>query len=98
MLDHPALKELVLPILRADFTLAETTRPDLSAPVSCPLSAFGGLADPMVPREDLAAWECRTTAAFKLRMLSGDHFFLRDRQGDLAAAISSDLAPVLGLH
>lgn len=96
VLDNLALREIVLPILRADFTLAETTLPDLRAPLSCPISAFGGLADAMVPSEDLGAWAVRTAAPFKLRMLPGDHFFLRDRQDDLATAISTDLATFLG--
>ncbi|WP_257004047.1 thioesterase II family protein [Streptomyces sp. SA15] len=52
------LWDLLEPVLRADFELVETWRPDagraLRVPV--PLSAFGGTRDPLVAPAELAGW------------------------------------------
>ena len=40
------------------------------------ISAFGGLGDEDVTRDDVAAWQEHTRGRFRLRMLPGDHFFL----------------------
>ena len=76
VLEHPELMELVEPLLRADFEVNETYEHHPGEPLSCPLTALGGLRDEEVPREDLEKWEELTTGPFRLHMLPGDHFFL----------------------
>lgn len=76
VLEHPELMELMLPLLRADFSVVETYGYRPGAPLDCPVTVFGGLQDAEVSREDLEAWGELTNAAFSLRMLPGDHFFL----------------------
>jgi medium-chain acyl-[acyl-carrier-protein] hydrolase len=96
VLEHPELMELLLPVLRADFTLCETYEYQPSDPLPVALSAYGGLSDHKVEREALEAWRERTRGAFKLRMFEGDHFFLHGpARGDLIAAVAQDLMPVL---
>src|SRR5208337_356763 len=45
LLEHEELMEIVLPLLRADFALYETYVYSPEAPLSCPISTFGGLQD-----------------------------------------------------
>src|SRR5689334_20484357 len=39
VLDHPELRSLLLPLLRADFTLCETYRHEVADPLECPIVA-----------------------------------------------------------
>jgi medium-chain acyl-[acyl-carrier-protein] hydrolase len=75
LIDEPDLIQLVLPAVRADLTVFETYECAAVAPLSCPITAFGGLADRKALREDLEPWAAQTRGAFELHMLAGDHFF-----------------------
>jgi medium-chain acyl-[acyl-carrier-protein] hydrolase len=90
-LEHPELMHLMLPLLRADFQLVQTYAYVDGAPLDCPVTAFGGLQDPEVSREELAAWREHTTGAFSLRMFEGDHFFLQAAQTQILQIISQEL-------
>jgi len=91
VLANPELMQLMLPLIRADFELNDTyDRPD-HPPLDCPVSAFGGLKDAEVSREDLEAWSRVSTGAFKQRMFPGDHFYLHSDRPALIRAVAEDL-------
>jgi medium-chain acyl-[acyl-carrier-protein] hydrolase len=96
VLQNAELMQLFLPILRADFALHETYVYAAGEPLDCPISAFGGLEDGEVSRDDLAAWRDQTRGAFTLRMFPGDHFFLRSARPHLLQAMSQNLTRILG--
>ncbi len=87
VLQNSELLQLMLPMLRADFAILETYAYASEYPLDCPITAFGGLGDHMICHDDLAAWRTQTNDRFTLRMLPGDHFFLRDSQGALLEEI-----------
>ena len=89
--EDPALRELYLPILRADAQLLETYRPTLDAPLNCPITAYGGREDPEVSEQQLAAWARHTRGVFSLRMFPGGHFYLQHERDELLRLLSSDL-------
>lgn len=91
VLAHPELLELLVPIMRADFELCETYRYAAEPPLALPISAFGGLQDPLFNREELAGWCEQTSAACTQRMLPGDHFFIHANRQMLIQAILLDL-------
>lgn len=93
VLENEELMLLMLPLLRADFTVCQTYRymPEAS-PLSCPITALGGLQDQKVGREKLAGWSEQTSADFNLRMLPGGHFYLKTAQGELLQIIERTLA------
>lgn len=91
VLQHPELMALLLPVLRADLTLVETYTYTAAAPLSCPISVFGGTNDPEISASELAQWEQHTTGAFRLRMLPGDHFFLHAARAGMLEAIANDV-------
>ncbi|HEV2148429.1 MAG TPA: alpha/beta fold hydrolase [Longimicrobiaceae bacterium] len=91
ILEHPELMELFSPILRADFELCETYALREEEPLDLPISAFGGLEDTDVGRDDLLAWRKHTCAPFRLRMFPGGHFFLSGARTQLVHAVSEDL-------
>jgi len=98
VLQHAELMNLLLPVLRADFSLYETYVYQPEEPLACGISAFGGIQDPKVRREDVAAWKAQTRGPFALRMLPGDHFFLHSAQTQLLQAVSHDLIQILNHH
>lgn len=95
VLAHPELRALLLPLLRADFTLCETYRWRPGPPLACPIVAFGGQDDPEISRQDLAGWREHTRGAFTLRMLPGGHFFVQTARDALLAALSEELMPLV---
>ncbi|MBA2682586.1 MAG: thioesterase [Ktedonobacteraceae bacterium] len=98
ILHHEELMQLLLPTLRADFTLAETYRYVPDEPLACPCSAFGGLRDSHVSRAELAAWQQQTSSTFLVRMFPGDHFFLHSDRMLLVRAIADELSGYLYRH
>lgn len=90
--ENAELMRLMLPTIRADCTITETYSYTNEAPLDCPISAFGGLQDQMVSRDDLEAWRNQTTASFSLRMFPGDHFFLRSAEPLLLRVLSRELS------
>jgi medium-chain acyl-[acyl-carrier-protein] hydrolase len=91
VLENEELLRLMLPLLRADFAVAQTYSYADGPPLDCPLTAFGGLQDEGVERESVAPWGEYTTASFALYMLPGDHFFLHASQGALLEIVAREL-------
>ena len=92
VLQHAELMRLLLPVLRADFGINETYSYREEEPFGLGLSAFGGLGDEDVSRDDLEAWKTQARGRFRLRMLPGDHFFLHATRDVVAEAVARDLA------
>lgn len=98
VLEHPELMELMEPLLRADFELNDTYEPTAATPLSCPVTAFGGLEDPDVDRQSLEAWREVSGGRFRLRMFAGGHFFLHEHQPALIAAVAQELMPRIAMR
>jgi len=92
VLDNAEFRELLMPILRADFAISETYlyRPD--QPLDCAITALGGLQDKHTSRESLDAWREQTTGRFIVRMFPGGHFFLNTAQALIWRAVAQDIA------
>jgi len=89
VLENEELLSLVVPILRADFQAVDTyTFLSGEPPLTCPIAAFGGLEDPLVPEQDLRAWRQHTTREFSSLLLPGDHFFVNTAYLQLTAEIA----------
>jgi medium-chain acyl-[acyl-carrier-protein] hydrolase len=80
VLRHAELMELLLPTLRADFTIYETYHYQPEAPLACPFTVFGGEDDREVSVPELEAWRLQTTGEFRLRMFPGAHFYIHSHQ------------------
>jgi surfactin synthase thioesterase subunit len=91
MLADRGMMSAILPTLRADFEVCETHVHAPGPPLACPVTAFGGLADPVVGHDDLLPWERETTGPFAVRMFPGDHFFLHSARRSLLDAIATAL-------
>lgn len=67
----------VLPTLRADICLFEDYRRQQPDPLSCPITAFGGVRDATVPREHVDAWRQQTSGSFERYFLDEGHLYLQ---------------------
>ncbi|MFC5833513.1 thioesterase II family protein [Nonomuraea insulae] len=92
ILDHPGLLDLVLPALRADITAAEGYRFVPGPPLDCPISVFGGRADPLTPQAQLSGWRSHSNAEVNVRLFDGGHFFLNDNRPAVVDAVGTTLA------
>ena len=82
---------LLLPALRADFTMKETYR-YLDGPLlECPISSFGGHQDGSVSVEELEAWGDRTCGTFGFGMFPGDHSFIDSARESVLQSVALDL-------
>ncbi|HEU4794033.1 MAG TPA: alpha/beta fold hydrolase [Pyrinomonadaceae bacterium] len=95
VLDHPELLEMMIPILRADFAIAQTYQYVDEPPLECDLTAFGGMNDTSVTREHLEVWRTHTSGNFKLRMFLGNHFYLHSARTALLQTIALDLRQLI---
>lgn len=91
ILAHRELLELLLPLLRADVTLAETYAYTDEPPLSIPITTFVGVDDAKATRDDVEAWERHTTGPFAQHLFPGDHFYLFPQREHLLRVLSEAL-------
>lgn len=80
IVQNTELLTCILPVLRADFEMAETYVYADGAPLPCPIVAFGGSDDPETADGKLEAWREQTTGECSVHVLDGDHFFIRSSE------------------
>lgn len=91
ILDEPELQQEFLPVLRGDYSLAETYEYIPGPPLRCPISVFRGLSDNLVDPGDLELWREYTAEDVKIRGLPGNHFLTQTSATFLHRAIRKDL-------
>jgi surfactin synthase thioesterase subunit len=74
--ENRELVELLLPLLRADFEMADEYRRAPEPCLSLPVSVWGGEEDHSPTPPALDGWRDYTTARVELQVLPGGHFFL----------------------
>ncbi len=87
ILQHEELMQLLLPMLRADFTLYETYQYLPQEPFSFPITVFGGSFDADINEADLVPWREQTTDSFQLIMFPGAHFFINSHRDQLLQCV-----------
>jgi len=91
VLGNPEMMNLLFPLLRADFEIAETYTFSPGPRLSCPITAFGGLQDTEVTSDQLDSWSELTNGRFSRVMLPGDHFFVNNAHPWLLNMIAREL-------
>ncbi|MEU6356326.1 alpha/beta fold hydrolase [Streptomyces sp. NPDC047072] len=91
VLDDPEIRAMVLPALRADYTLVETYRAAPGERVTCPVTVLVGDEDPLVTLDEARLWKEHTEAGFELEVFTGGHFYLTAQMSALAEALTERL-------
>lgn len=98
VLDNPELMALLLPLLRADFQIAEQYRFSGQARLPCQLHVFGGRDDRDVPIADLAQWQQFFGHNAQVQTFDGGHFFIETQQQEVLSVIVSLLTQLQPLR
>lgn len=91
ILEQEEILALFLPSLRADFVIYESYICAQQPPLDCPISAFAGESDSLVPASMMQGWGVHTSQAFDLSILPGGHFFLQESRDALIMRIRQRL-------
>lgn len=84
------LMELMLPMLRADFTLSDRFSEADPAPLDIPMVAFAGTEDAEATPAEVEGWRRVAGAGFVRHDLPGGHFFLHEHRRRIVEVIAND--------
>jgi len=92
--DHPALndpdmREMLLPLLRADVEMRENYYPPEDRVLEVPITSVRGTEDELVSSEEAAQWQGATTMPFQLVEIPGGHMYLTKTPDKLLRLIES---------
>jgi medium-chain acyl-[acyl-carrier-protein] hydrolase len=87
VLTNTAVLDLMLPVIRADLELSETSPLGHAVPLDIPITALAGEHDAVAPPDMVRRWGLETTGRFEFTVLPGDHFFLHTSLGDVLGAV-----------
>lgn len=85
------LMRLTLDVLGADYRVCESFVAPAPAPLPFPLHVFGGRRDD-IGAVRMQAWSALAGAGFSLDWFDGGHFFIRQQEGAVLAALAGRLA------
>jgi len=92
VLGDAEMREVFLPIVRADLTVVETYRFVEGTKLRCKVRAYAGADDKSVSEDGLAAWGELTSGDFGTQRFAGDHFYhLGAQQTELLETIAAEL-------
>ena len=87
---NQSLREIYLPVLRADLILSDT-EPDINdAQLEIPIVAFAGSDDRFATISQVKEWRKCTNGMFSLKVLPGGHFFHQTESATLCKIIKND--------
>ncbi|MFJ7299042.1 thioesterase II family protein [Streptomyces sp. NPDC099088] len=88
-LDHPEMRELILPVLQADCEMHENYVPSTDTPLAVPVCSLRGAWDGLVTAAEARQWQDATTAGFTYAEFPGDHMYLVDHGRDILDTITA---------
>jgi medium-chain acyl-[acyl-carrier-protein] hydrolase len=92
VIENEELMQLMSPLLRADFALAETYVCPAANPLEIPVQVFGGIDDTETLAEELHAWSIHTRYFRGVKCYRGGHFFLHGQEAELMSTLRASLA------
>jgi surfactin synthase thioesterase subunit len=95
-LDRPELLEMFLPMIRADFAVAETYRHRPGRRLTCPVVVCRGTDDVDVSDAGCRSWGELTTGRCAQYSFPGGHFFVNSARRDVLTTVDAELTAVAG--
>ncbi|MDK1314036.1 thioesterase II family protein [Pseudoalteromonas ardens] len=94
LLEHKELMELLIPLLRADFQIAECYQ---AQPVSlpCPITVFHGYDDIEISAEQLHGWQDLSKHKIDIHYFNGGHFFINQCKEEVISQVNQVLRKIL---
>lgn len=91
ILREPALMELVLPVVRADFSLVDAYRYQAAARLNMPITVLAGTRDSPECNGQADRWPEESTAGGTVHWFDGDHFFIHSHSAEVLACLRAVL-------
>lgn len=91
VLESRELMAMLLPTIRADFSLAENYRYRYSPLLPLPISVFAGTTDENKAPGQVDGWQKETSRACEVSWFEGGHFFLNERRDAVMQRINETL-------
>ena len=96
-LEHPELRDMLLPTLRADVAMHEDYLAPSAKPLDAPITSIRGTQDELVSASEASEWAAATSKGWRTVELPGSHMYLVDSPVELVRLMASVLgASVLG--
>ncbi|WP_423834094.1 thioesterase II family protein [Streptomyces manipurensis] len=96
LLSDPAMLEVILPALRADYHAVRSYEWRAGSEPSCPVRVLTGNRDAGTPPHVMRDWEKHTTGECRFHEYEGGHFYLSEHTRRVADLLAGDL-PVADL-
>lgn len=94
LLDNDEFMEIMLPVLRADFTVADRYQYTPGPLLNAPITAFGATDDLTVTWDSVHQWRRCTESNSVVRWVPGNHFFIHARKQHVLSLLSSELRSI----
>jgi medium-chain acyl-[acyl-carrier-protein] hydrolase len=91
IIDSPELMALLVPMLRADFSLVETYVYRERLPLDRPIVVFQGKQDNMIDPEDMQPWRDKSTAGVRMKPIDAGHLFHLTHESRLLGLIAEEM-------
>lgn len=89
---EPAMRQMILPALRADFQVTDEYTLRVAPRLSCPINAFAGSSDSELAPSEMQGWQAQTQGDFEHVVLTGEHFFNLDPDSGFGEELAKLLA------
>ncbi len=94
-LNDPEIREMFMPIMKADMELFESYEFASSGPLDIPIFAAYGDSDPAMSVANMQAWSTYTSKTFLLESFVGGHFFWMKKPSVITEPIKKFLLPLI---
>lgn len=98
LLQNDELMALLLPTMRADFSIHDTYQYRARPPLPVRFSVFGGLDDATTPPESVAAWADHSSVGTRVQLFKGGHFFINEERDAVLKAVGAELVRLPSAH
>ncbi|MGX6606770.1 thioesterase II family protein [Micromonosporaceae bacterium Da 78-11] len=95
LLADPAVLDMILPAVRADFSVKETYRHRPDTPLGVPITVLSSTDDPRARHEAQLRWGELTSAGCAVHTLNGGHFAVFEQLGPTHRRLAAALGPWL---
>ncbi len=95
LLENLALRELLLPRIRADLTISAEYKYFEKDPLGCPIVVLLGNQDELSTEAGANGWRTQTTAEVRYFRFAGNHFFLHSAEQLVLSRIAEELTKLM---
>jgi len=95
ILDNGELMKLVLPTIRADFSLVEDYKYRAEEILSVPITVLAGTSEERDSLVQVTGWSDETSETCRVQWFDGDHFFVNSDRDNVLIFLNSSLMPLL---